>query len=203
MIKWINQIGGILKNNATAAAWVAVIGVLGSTFLEIRQDNRASFREVAEEYRAETERLRAIEQRCFEFEVEMNKKLSELRGKLVMLESASQDLPFPHWLKSAGTKDMPGVMLSLNKAYEENFLLPLDKTSSDYVGKTDAQFWGDDIGSRYWARDLEVIRLGIPIESSEVDPITGAPIRVMKYPRMLGNRVIGIGGIVIPENPTE
>jgi len=200
-MKWYEQIGTLLKNNATAAAWVAVVGVLGSTFIEIKQDRRAGFADIAESYREDVIRLREVEARCLQFELEMGRKLSALQSKIVLLESASQDLPFPHWLKSSGTAINPGVMLSLNKAYELEFLAPRGKTAADYIGKTDVEFWGEELGERYWRLDLDVIRRKTPIETNGRHPLDGSPVRVMKYPRMLGNRVIGIGGIVIPEKP--
>lgn len=189
----------LIKNNAAATAIAALIVAVGGQMLEFRQDQRVEFRDVANEYREEANRLRDVERKCISMELQLNKQMDALRGKMILLESASQDLPFPHWLKSTGTKRNPGIMMSVNRAFEDRYLIPVGKTAQDYIGKTDAQFWGPELGDRYWEGELKVIESGAPTDRYEKDP-TGImdSVRVVRYPRSLGTRVIGIGGMELP-----
>jgi hypothetical protein len=199
MTTWQNIVGK-LGNKTTIMAFTALIVAVGGQLLSFRQDSRMEFRELAVEYRKEVERLRGVEQRCLRLELNLSKEMDRLHSKMVLLESASQDLPFPHWLKSNGTKVRPGVMLAINKSYEDRFLLPIGKTAAAYIGKTDAQFWGEAIGTKYWEGDMKVIDGKVPTDHYEVDPFNPKDsIRVIKYPRRLGTTTIGIGGMVLPE----
>lgn len=192
-----NWVWGKIKKSPVSVS--AIIIAIGSVVIDFRSESRVEYRSLAQEYREETVRLRQIERQCLELEIMLTRELDQVRAKMILLESASQDLPFPHWLKSNGTKTNPGIMMAVNQAYENAYLIPIGKTASDYIGKTDAQFWGKELGVNYWNNDLKVINSGIPIDVCEIDPIiTGDSIRVVKYPRKLGSRVIGIGGIVIP-----
>lgn len=188
-----------LAKNATITSIVAVVVALGTLVLDFRKDDRFEYQDLLNEFRLEVMRLREVEASCNQAFLKHSKEISSLQNRLIMLESATMDSPFPMWLKSVGTKDKPGVMLVLNSAYERRFLLPLGRIAENYVGKTDAEFWGKEIGNQYWEIDKKVISTGLVIDTYEPSPITKeGRIRVVKYPRLFNRQIVGIAGIAIP-----
>lgn len=185
------------KNGALTSA-AAIIIALGAVLVDWRQENRIDYQDVLRDLSSEITRLRGVERNCTELMMQYGREISDLRTKIVMLESAQMSSPLPMWLKSTGTDDRPGVMLAVNRAYEDMFLLPFGKTADDYIGRTDAEIWGDALGSGYWENDLSVIRSGNSLDILEVNPLTDKrTLRVIKYPRMYNGRIIGIAGIAI------
>ena len=182
---------------STAAAVIFAIGVV---LVDLRQEDRYDYQEMLAEFRAEITRLRDIERTCNEAMLENGRKISVLQNKIIMLESAQMSSPLPMWLKSAGTDELPGVMLAVNDAYERLYLLPFGKTADDYVGRTDREMWGEQLGAEYWENDLAVIRSQEPVDAMATDPVTGEKnLRIIKYPRMFGGRIVGVAGVAIPK----
>lgn len=123
--------------------------------------------------------------------------LNSLRAKIVMLESTNMVLPVPTWLK-----DTDGRMLAYNKAYEDAFLCCAGRNASEYIGKTDSEFWGEEIGDAYLINDQEVISGKVIWEGRESVLMPDQSIRqyrIIKFPRMLGDTVIGVGGMALPK----
>lgn len=122
-------------------------------------------------------------------------EISELRQTVMLLESAHQDLPIPMWLK-----DTKGVMLSLNSAYEDEFLFPRGLTRSDYIGKRDVDVWPKEVAAEFMTHDSKVLRSGKIFHGCETVLIGETPSkwRIIKYPRYSGDIKIGIAGIAIP-----
>ena len=122
-------------------------------------------------------------------------EISELRQTVMLLESAHQDLPIPMWLK-----DTNGIMLSLNSAYEDEFLFPRGLTRSDYIGKRDVDIWPREVAAEFMTHDSKVLRSGKIFHGSETVMVGETPSkwRIIKYPRYSGDIKIGIAGIAIP-----
>lgn len=123
------------------------------------------------------------------FEAEFNLLRDELhdKDKLVsLLEATSWDLPFPYWLK-----DMQGKMIYINSEYEKKFRL----RSIDYVGKNDADIWGDEVAERFKANDRIVIESDNEyiIDENELEGYV-----VIKWKRRAGNIIIGVAGMCMP-----
>lgn len=125
----------------------------------------------------------------------LEKDVLGLRNQIILLESAHMDLPIPMWLK-----DTKGIMLALNASYEQTFLIPNGKTTSDYIGKTDIDVWGQEIGTQYWKHDQQVLRTGRKFDGKEIVEVDGekTEYRVIKYARFAGRTKIGIAGLAIP-----
>lgn len=123
-------------------------------------------------------------------------KSNHLQNKIILLESAHHDLPFPMWLK-----DENGIMLSLNPAYEKKFLIPQGFEAKDYLFKKDEDIWGPEIAKEYGRHDYETKIKGIFI-GNEIINLKGSNIsdewHIVKYARYLGGVLIGIAGIAIP-----
>lgn len=123
---------------------------------------------------------------------ELEREVSNLRSELVLVGALSNDLPIPMWLK-----DLDGRMIYLNKRYEQQFLSPLGLTAADYLGKKDSDIWPPEVAEKYRANDLKAQQSDEPVITFELIPLMGHKperFRVVKYRRMIGSTIVGIGG---------
>jgi len=193
--------------NITAIIVAFVTAIFGTGlgyFLRYKLGRRKQygdeFDRIVKAWRQDNERLRIREHELEKRVVGMEKRIHDLSNKLQLMESAHQDLPLPQWLK-----DGNGTMLALNGAYEEKFLIPNGLVREDYVGRTDRQVWGDEIGRQYQTHDRIVISKKEPVHSIETVKIGEHHNKwqIYKYPRFAGNALIGVGGIAIKEIDKE
>lgn len=174
-------------------------------FREKKKDDTTDFQVIVAEYKIMVEQFKQTiagfeisEKECKRALDKVSFELVDLRNKINSLESSHFDLPFPMWIK-----DLDFRMLSLNSEYEKCFLKPNGKQISDYIGKTDLEFWGDDIGKSYGDGDMRTLnsKSGIWV-GTELIVLKGNVIsenwRIVKHLRYLGNTPIGIQGIAIP-----
>lgn len=126
--------------------------------------------------------------------------LIDLQQTVQLLESSHQDSPIPMWIK-----DTNGIMLSLNSAYEELFLIPRGKAKKDYIFENDHAVWERDIAFKFEANDKKVLKSKQVWHGKEEVIYDGKKQkwRVIKYPRYSGRTVIGIAGICIPPEGVE
>lgn len=171
------------------------VGFYFNYLISNRRTDQDEFKLLLNTWREDNERLRAREiQNSVEIE-SLRRELTNLKSKLVMLESAHFDLPLPQWLK-----DVDGRMLSINAEYEKTFLAPLGKEASDYIGKTDIEIWGEEAHEHFRKTDIKVYKTKKPAYVIEEVPdgIGGVTnYEIFKYPRFSGNVIIGIGGIAL------
>jgi PAS domain-containing protein len=136
------------------------------------------------------------EKKCREDYDNLEEKFEKLKLNLKLLELALPELPTPMWTKSSD-----GIILRLNKAFEDKYLRPLGKWNDEYIGKTDIEFWGKDIGSVYHNNDLLVMKTGKTQVFKE--PVLQADGTIkhdftIKYVRKIDDQyVIGLGGIAL------
>lgn len=179
-------------------------GGLASWWMNRRSSKRDDFDRIVQVWSEDNNRLRkdieSLSLRIDTLETELSREKAmnkDLQNKLILLESAHHDLPFPQWLK-----DTNGYMLSLNKAYEDVFLKPAGKTASDYIGHTDEEIWGTEVAKQFAIGDQHARRekgywIGIePIQISGND--ISERWKIVKYARLVGGVVVGIAGIAIP-----
>ena len=84
--------------------------------------------------------------------------------------------------------------------------MPLGKSREDYIGKTDVDFWGKEIGEIYTRNDQVVIHSKKPMVT--VEPVNTndgvSKVYVIKYPYLISEQyVVGLGGIAIGEDFVE
>lgn len=130
----------------------------------------------------------------------LERTVTKYEHKIMLLESTHNYSPFPTWLK-----DMDGIMLSLNDAYEKVFLIPNGLSRSDYVGKNDIEVWGEEIGNRYMDNDQKALRsnnkVWVGTEPIKIgDDITEAEWQIIKYIRYAAGIKIGFAGKAIPKD---
>jgi len=78
-------------------------------------------------------------------------EVESMRTNFILMEASNRRLPIPYWIK-----DKESRMLFLNDEYEQEFKVTL----VEYKGKTDAEFWGNEIGHEYMAHDKHVMETG-------------------------------------------
>ena len=174
----------------------AISALGGGVITRLLTSRRDNFQLLFDMLKEENEKLKADQEKDRKMIQELNSKVNEQALQIILLESAHFDHPFPVWLKS-----IDGTMLSLNKAYEEVFLTPKGKSMSDYIGRKDADVWGEKAGSHFWKNDLKVItnqKRWIGQEPVEINGHTEM-WNILKYPRMSGNDVIGVAGMAFPK----
>lgn len=174
-------------------------------FREKRKDRTDEFKELLEytkslvtERDAKIEKMQAEYNECREMMLQLKEEINELKGKVIVLESAHFDIPFPMWLKG-----LDGKMISVNTEYENNFLKPNGKTAKDYINKTDEQVWGAEISKEYQLNDKLTLKSKNGYWSGKEKIIIGDTDvtdiwTIVKYVRYAGKTPIGIGGIAIP-----
>lgn len=159
------------------------------TLLEEFREDRREMRLDIKELRKE---IKALREENTRLEIEITK----LRHELEIFESTAGYSPLPSWRKT-----LDGTMLWLNEAYEKRFLLPMGKTKSDYISHKDPEVWGEEIGRRFQAHDVEVVRTGKIATFMEEFPVEGVMERwlIIKYPARLSKDgpVVGVGGVAV------
>jgi hypothetical protein len=176
-----------------------------SYFRDKRKDRTDEFKELLEYTKTmiadrdiKIVRLSTEYETCRDIIFELREELNDLKSKVIVLESAHFDIPFPMWLKSLDRK-----MISVNTEYENCFLKPMGKTAKDYINKTDTEIWGADVSAEfsyhdnmalnskngYWSGKEKIIINGEDITENWT---------MVKYVRYAGKTPIGIGGIAIP-----
>lgn len=136
---------------------------------------------------------------------ESNKRISELEKKdihkthrMMLLESAHNDKPFPEWLK-----DLDGTMLSLNPMYERHFLIPQGLRSHDYVGHDDSAAWGEASTKEFKKNDEDALlsekKYIFTIENLKgQDGEDMGKWLVIKFVRESNGIKVGVGGQAFP-----
>lgn len=128
---------------------------------------------------------------------DIKRDMYSMKSKLLLFENTHFTIPFPMWIK-----DMSGIMLTVNKAYEDQFLKPLGKEAIDYIGKNDIEFWGEEIGKQYQENDHEAYMnpnsLYVGYEDLLLPSGKTTKIKVVKYIQYSGNTAVGKTGISIP-----
>ena len=181
---------------------------LVQTWATSKKDKQEEIYRVLDEYKSMIDELRKVEASCkvllndHQVKIfEMQETITELKNKIILLETASNDLPFPMWLK-----DMDSRMLYLNTEYERNFLQPINKTAADYIGKFDRDIWPANLAQEYVENDKKTLKLKETTVLTEYVILNNEDHsqewKVVKYLRYVGKTVIGIGGIAIPLTKT-
>jgi PAS domain-containing protein len=164
-------------------------------FVTKRQQSREDFVTMMSLWKEDNVRLRHEEELLKEKVNELIEDINDLKLKLLLFETAHMELPIPMWVK-----DTDGTILTINRAYEKQFLEPLGKTASDYIGKTDFDIWPEEYAKKFQDNDVKALR-GV-VYLNEIIPINNKVIElvVIKYPRKINNTVIGIGGVSIDKS---
>jgi len=185
-----------------------VIGAVLSFKLGTRKQDTSEFSVLIGEYKKlydkQEARLNALEIEVADLKDKESKykdEVSKLRTQLMIFEGSHLDLPLPMWMK-----DTDGEMIFLNSYYEDEFLSPRGFCMKDYLGKNDYSVWTPEVAKSFIAHDKEIVKRKQSrrfIEKLERADGEKYYAEVLKYPRMLDNRIIGISGIILKTAETK
>ena len=122
-------------------------------------------------------------------------------------QPSSSPLPTgPHFLLNNNIpcwkKDVDGRLTYISPGYERTFLQGFGKSIEDYLGKTDVEFWGEEIGSIYRKNDLKAFyehELWIGVVPCDIHPGLTVDFNIIKWKEYTAQGVyFGIAGLAIP-----
>jgi hypothetical protein len=182
--------------------FLVFFGGIASGLIGHRQFNRTAkkteMESVVEVYKQLHSEMKASDERCKLELSKVKEDLSALKSQMIIMQSASNDLPFPQWLK-----DMDLRMVWVNAEYEKAFLRPKGLKAVDYIGKKDSEIWPQEIASEMRKNDFQVMHSKSGywygeelIKIEEVNVST--QWKIVKYVRYSGNIPTNIGGMAIP-----
>jgi PAS domain-containing protein len=104
-------------------------------------------------------------------------------------------MPIPAWLKAPGPNNT-FVMIQVNAEFTARYGF----TQAEFKGKTDFDFFPEDLAAGYRAVDRKVARTGTPAITQEYKVINGKREleTSIKFRVMLENGVWGVAGFVFP-----
>jgi hypothetical protein len=180
----------------SAAIGGGLVKSLFDYFTSSRSARKDELTEVVRVWQIDNDRLRKENDILRVELIEIQKDLSDLKTKVILLESSHTDAPLPMWLK-----DISGRMLALNNEYEKTFLTPQGLTSSDYIGKYDDDIWPMEVANVYKKHDGLAL-LHDTWRGKEIINVNGKEEEwiIIKYVRYAGKVKIGIAGVAIPPN---
>lgn len=189
-----------LKKGGSVVALTGLLTVVFNFLINSRQLGASEFRQTAEILERRIDELKEENKKLqLRLDIEIAKR-EQLETRINIIVSAEYVKPIPEWIK------VDGVVISLNKKYEEIFLKPRGYNKSDYIMHNDSAVWPHDIAAKFIQNDEEVIRTGRPWNGVELVPDgSGKNIRwrVFKYPFTygIGDLNTGVAGFAILENP--
>ena len=138
-----------------------------------------------------------------ELKIRLDKETAErikLQLQFNALVSTQFNRPFAEWIK------LNGVIIFVNKKYEESFLKPRGYTIDDYLLHTDYDVWPAETAKDFEANDRVVMETGqvwVGIEKIPNSKNLLIDWIIYKYPYEIGfgqNKQIGVAGTAIPSN---
>lgn len=172
-------------------------GVLTKVITSYLSKNRDDFQVLSSSWKDEIVRLNTRITEIDNYNKELKKDIAALRIQIATLKQIHPDIPIPLWLK-----DINGRMLSLNDAYEAAFLIPQGKHRGNYIGKKDADIWGEKVAKVFKEHDDQAILLDakqqIIFEENDVNPLLLNWV-FLKYPKYLDGTLVGVAGIGVPK----
>lgn len=176
-----------------------LVGVITNFILKKKEQQSKDYTNLIDRLEQENLRLVAENEKKRKNEEQTRKKIQSLerdifnlKNKLQLLQNLQLSLPLPQWAKG---KD--GVMISFNKAFENEFILPNKRDPMTYIGSTCVDFWRHEFAEEYCEHDREVLKLKNPKHFVEQfkNPKGMVNWEIYKYPLYSGNLIIGVGGI--------
>lgn len=89
----------------------------------------------------------------------------------------------------------------MNKPYQRKFMENEGLSPFDYIGNTDVEFWGVELGTEYLKEDLEVYRTGEDLYAIGNSPVSGK-LLIVKW-RTFENGVYYVWGMAFNESEAK
>lgn len=133
----------------------------------------------------------------------LDKRALDIKKYYEAYSQVQLDIAVPYWIKG-----LDGKIIFVSNSYERLFLIPMDKTRSDYIDQPDEVIWGSEIAAMFTQNDdaahddpnsiiLEIAHSGKPIDDKRAKLFEGW--KFYKYPAYSNGELLGIGGFGIPE----
>lgn len=158
------------------------------------KEKRDDFESILNAFREENTRLRVTENELKNKLNSLEEIVFGLKVKLIQLESAHLNMPIPKWIK-----DKDGTIITVNKAYEDMFLIPQGYTALDYIGKKDTDIWSEEIANDYMNNDVKALDRIVYAREKIILNKRTFYVLVIKYPREVDGVTIGTAGIAVPD----
>lgn len=159
----------------------------------IKEFNELS-RKIQEAEKAEESCLLRFEQ--------LDTKFQNLKSSFQTLRNSTPNVPIPIFVK-----DMNGVYLAFNNAYEIEFLNKLGLLRDECIGKTDTHIWGKKVAERLEIYTKRAIDVGGKVKVREEIPTEIPGVfknwDIIIYPHQIDGITVGTGGVVIPKLRVE
>jgi len=123
-------------------------------------------------------------------------ELESLRNLLLALDSSANTVPFAYWLKDRSSK-----IIHVNFKFEEQFLNCRGFDKSDIIDNDYYSIWPEEIANKFKANDRKVVKEKKTfIFNEEIVMCDGTTKRLLfvKWPRSIGNLVVGVAAMHIP-----
>ena len=129
---------------------------------------------------------------------DLKQSFKDIQLTLLYIKSAHYSSPHASWVKNKN-----GVMMSLNDAYEDNFLKPRGLSKFNYLAYKDKDVWPDSIAEEYAKNDAYVINHKVEWRGYET-VIIGDKVtkwRISKWPIWddMKREVQGVAGVAFPD----
>lgn len=199
----------VVKRHTWAAAILMAILSAGAGFGAGQLRDKVAWEREREAYQRQGVEIKELREEMRKLAGDLRqaeKQVSDLKLSIYTVNSALILSPLPHWVKTVGTLEKPGQILTLNDEAHLSFYAPLGLAKSEVIFHTDAEVFGTELGAKYWATDLEAIRCRCTqddyLPEPLPDPRTGKQrlVRVVKWPIMNQGTVVAIAGVAIPES---
>lgn len=188
MGNWLDLVPALLTGSGLTA--------LFNYFINSQKNKKDEFETIVTQWKLDNERLRHEAEECKTNISKINQELDNLRSKLIILENSNFEIPLPMWLQDGNT-----TILACNKAFEDIFLIPNNKSIHDAVGHMEKEIF-PNMPEANILNNLKVIRESVVSYFVEEYPFLNDQLvsfHVIKYPQYVGNVRIGISCIVIPQ----
>lgn len=130
---------------------------------------------------------------------ELENTIEEQFDTIAILGSFCKYIPAPVWVKRVH-EDSSTTMYFINRFYEEQYGI----SAEFYSGKSDDEVWGKDIADHFRKADSYILKYkrgasfieNIPVDPFDLDKGYRKCV-IWKFPILNGQKLIGIGGILI------
>jgi hypothetical protein len=186
--------GKIDRNTAVIVVFIVAASVI---FFTYRDSKGLEYKDIIGEYKEQLDGYKIALEDCITSSQMITEQTYEIRIEEAKRMNYKYTSFFPAFVKKVYHPNRDPVMIHVNDHYRSNWIYSIDKKPVDYIGKTDVEYWGREIGNQFLKYDKLVIKSKIGMDVDIPDPITGNILRVILAPVLYKGEVVQINGEVI------
>lgn len=192
--------GKIDRNTAAIVIFIVAASVI---FFTYRDSKGIEYKDIIGEYKEQLDNYKTALEDCITSSQIITEQTYEIRIEEARRMHYKYTSFFPTFVKKVYHPNREPVMVHVNDHYRSNWIYPLNKEAVDYIGKTDREYWGEEIGDVFLNYDRLIIRNKVGMDIDVPDPITGNILRVILAPVLYKGEVVQINGEVIFPRKTK